>query len=1401
MNKINKAIFFLSIVFLLNFNIIVSAASSDYALTVDKTVKLDGINDGTVTVEFKANKNLSIDALEAYFLPNTDKLDTNGYIKLSKLETTLSGGEIDKDATNGLVYLVNTSGYSLSFDDVIWRATYTINKNTPSGTYPIKLSINSLTLHNTTNVEKFDLTSSIVVKSANDPYVANFSTDSGVESIDVYYSEDYSRVSESRVTNAYVRNSSTGNYDNSGNGEINFKVNLKSGYIVSSITATPTANREAIKGPSDTEVANVYRITKVKDDITITVTTKKATEYTATILKDSNIQSVDIYYTHDYNTPSEQNVSSAFARNANSGQVDISGEGEVNFLVIPKDGYKVNTPVVTGGFSNISSPVDTGKDNLYRVGKIYGDVVIKLTTKKRISIVPTISDYNSSYSYTGSSIKPKITVKISGSDTTLIEGTDYSVSYGDNINIGTGAGKITINSLATSDYIFNSLTVNFDIIKYQLSQSNISIPRGILYTGNALQPNIVITANNKTLVKDTDYKIELTNQNGQVGEYVIAKVIGQGNYTGEVDNLKILIVDKPLQTLKFSDLSIKKTYGDNYTMIASLEEGDGTVTYSSSDEKVAIVNSTTGAVTLVGAGEVTITATASRTENFYETSESYKLTVEKRVLKITSAKVLDKNYDGSTAATVSSVTFENLANSENLNKDVDYSVQGVFADKNVGDNKNVNLTVQLLNTVTNKYVLENSNFTSHASIFGILINDSDVTLQESTFVYSGTAKEPNVTVVVGGETLVKNTDYTVTYQNNINAGKATAIIVGTGNYSTKTPIKKEFTISKKEIVPVIGKISDAIYSGKKIEPDLTVTTEGVTLIKDTDYTIEYSNNINVGTGTVQINPVASSNYTFDNTLENAKATFKINPYAFKANDISLSYVFVKYDGKEKRPDVTVTANGIKLVKDVDYEVSYSNNINLTTEAKVTVTAKSSNYTGSAFVYFEISDKDELIISGIENQNIAYTGNPVELVGNLKVSDNTKGITPNDLTVVWYNSSDEEINRPVNVGKYYVIYSYADNAYIGKLKVNFEIVKAESKAPSEMTANLSGIAGEALSTVSLSTNGLSWDDDKTILAVGSNRYAATYTQNNDSSNYTTIKLAIPVYGKTHIDINTSVNGGHGQISNSFENVLEGSSKTITFTPDEGYEISKVMVNGEEKIVENDSLTITAGNVDLNIVVTYKIIQYKLTIIGANVELDPIGIIEVNYNSSKSITIKAKYGYSLSSVLVNNIENISNLVGDTLVLTNILRDTEIVITAEKITYNVIEGSEQKYIINQDSIMSFKIDADYNLFKNGGVVYFDGTIVDKNDYTSQSGSTIITFSSNFLKNLTVGEHTLNVEFSDGGVATTMFTIEKNEIQVQTVNNPQTSDTIVITLFMFDASLLGLLSGAFYIRRKNEI
>ena len=155
-----------------------------------------------------------------------------------------------------------------------------------------------------------------------------------------------------------------------------------------------------------------------------------------------------------------------------------------------------------------------------------------------------------------------------------------------------------------------------------------------------------------------------------------------------------------------------------------------------------------------------------------------------------------------------------------------------------------------------------------------------------------------------------------------------------------------------------------------------------------------------------------------------------------------------------------------------------------------------------------------------------------------------------------------------------------------------------------------------------------------------------------------------------------------------------------------------------------------------------------------------------------------------------------------------------------YEFTEGANQTYTIDESKDATFRIDADYSLFTNK--VYVDNKLVDSTNYDSKSGSTVITLKDEYLKTLSVGEHTLKVAFSDNGEAITKFTIKEkqqnetpedskntgstentekeeqpennnvtnNDVQKENTNNPKTGDNVIVYAVLFAIALLGIIT-----------
>ena len=84
--------------------------------------------------------------------------------------------------------------------------------------------------------------------------------------------------------------------------------------------------------------------------------------------------------------------------------------------------------------------------------------------------------------------------------------------------------------------------------------------------------------------------------------------------------------------------------------------------------------------------------------------------------------------------------------------------------------------------------------------------------------YNGSEQQPAVTVTYNGATLNADTDYDVTYSNNVNAGLATVKVIGKDNYENMTGIAT-FNIRPKEItLTTVDPIDDQTYTVRPSSP-------------------------------------------------------------------------------------------------------------------------------------------------------------------------------------------------------------------------------------------------------------------------------------------------------------------------------------------------------------------------------------------------------------------------------------------------------------------------------------------------------------------------------------------------------------------------------------------------------
>ena len=389
-------------------------------------------------------------------------------------------------------------------------------------------------------------------------------------------------------------------------------------------------------------------------------------------------------------------------------------QGETEVQPINAGDYKVKISVADGMNFNEARDL-TDEKWAFKINRSITEPTVELSG-------------NTTYTYTGEKITPDVTVTIDGK--TLTEGTDYAITYGDNINAGTNAGSVIVRA--------------------------------------------------------------------------------KGNY-GFTDFVKNFTIKKADPELSFEKPEVTTSYGTQPANNTLTNEGDGVVTYESSNNSVATVNEK-GEVTVVGVGETTITATAAKTTNYKEGTASYTLSVNKARVHIVQATVANKDYDGNVNADVAEVVFANEADVriDGLVAGTDYMVTGAFHNENAGE-QDAEVTVKLLGDFNAHYELTGGTYKTRATITAKPISIATALTKDRSYERNNTSVTIlGVTFKDSMNTTVKtltSSDYTAT-------GKMVNANVGTD---------KEVTVT----VTLQGKAAD----NYKLDSNMTTAKVAITQAK------------------------------------------------------------------------------------------------------------------------------------------------------------------------------------------------------------------------------------------------------------------------------------------------------------------------------------------------------------------------------------------------------------------------------------------------------------------------------------------------------------------------------------------------------------------------------------------
>lgn len=625
----------------------------------------------------------------------------------------------------------------------------------------------------------------------------------------------------------------------------------------------------------------------------------------------------------------------------------------------------------------------------------------------------------SAYYAGGLDITPPHSVIYNGN--TLIEGTDYDISYGGNRTNVADNNPITFNFKGNYS---GSVTTTFDILKADLSQGVVKLSQTTSeYTGAAITPGIIATidtgnGNTYTLKNGIDYDVTYSGEIRNVGDYSIV-VKGKGNFENS------LSATYTVTARSLAGPNITTEYNPNQEWTGQPVEPVVSIT-----DNTRIGATSSSAISVVLTKDVDYTITYLNNTNAAPATADNPPTI--RITGIGNyAGVVDKAFnighplgDLTIALDKYQYTYDGQIHEPSvqvkrgetvLEEGVDYEKSYSNAD---GSTLDANAGGKLV-TITGKggYYQYTSRaydiVPKVAKANMIKIDLPNLPKDESGnyySVYTGADIEPAVTIYdeeIPSAIPVDPSNYDVAYVRNKDMSTPTnpALIkivfknnyaMGAESYTMPFYIKAKTIEAGFEAYLPGG--SQYAYTGEAVEPEVIVkptsldTVEGE-LVEGVDYTLTYKNNVNAGTATVVVTGI--NNYSGIVEL----------PYNVVANlsDATITASDQFYTGSEVHAPLTITCGGNTLVEGVDYTVTYTSDDNWESKGTATVTSLQPYYAGEATKEYNIVfDPTLLRVIGYANE-YAYTGGPIK--PNFKIVTATGDeIAYNPEDVTYYNSS-------------------------------------------------------------------------------------------------------------------------------------------------------------------------------------------------------------------------------------------------------------------------------------------------------------------------------------------------------------------------------------------------------------
>lgn len=530
--------------------------------------------------------------------------------------------------------------------------------------------------------------------------------------------------------------------------------------------------------------------------------------------------------------------------------------------------------------------------------------------------------------------KPEVMVTyVQGEEECILEAENYEVTYQNNISVAAANAETAPTVTVTGKGNFGgSVSRTFTIVPEDVAETNTDIvaeAQGGEYTGEAVMPTVEVKAADGTVLEEgTDYSLGTVTGNINAGTGYIA-VSGMGNYTGnrqvpftvtakEMAAEDIVADSIPTQNYTGGVVTPKLTVAFKEVKLA--EGTDYTVSYRNH------INAGTAYAVISGKGN-------------YGGHKEVPFVIAKKSIgngtiesEMTLSPISDQLYTGKGVVPVVELTYQNKAagTSQKLIAGRDYNI-------NCTSNVSVGTASAVISGIGNYSGTIRTTFRIQGNM--LLAEVGEIAIQR----YTGGAITPQPEVRFAGKTLVKDTDYSLEYGQNIQRGTASITITGKDLYRGSKTVYFTIAAPFSAGLSVTGAAAAYTYTGSDITPTVRVSDYGRVLTKDRDYRVTYKNNGNVGTATLTVTGMGEF-------IGSKQVTYKIVERNIAQSSVS-SIKNQNYTGKAIKPAVKVVNNGKTLKEGTDYKIVYVNNVK-PGKASVIIKGKN-NFIGTKTLNFNI----------------------------------------------------------------------------------------------------------------------------------------------------------------------------------------------------------------------------------------------------------------------------------------------------------------------------------------------------------------------------------------------------------------------------------------------------------------